>query len=85
MEPGTQGKLIRDLERAESSTKGMSLAIQSLGDSIRSLLLGERAGNIHHREQSIAIIRKEYREALACFETMQAYIEQIDPTIRDGK
>lgn len=85
MEPGTQGKLIRDLEQAESSTKGMSLAIGSLGDSIRSLLLGEKAGMVRHRHASIAIIRKEYREPVACFETMQAYIDRIDPTIRGGK
>lgn len=79
MEPPTQGKLIRDLEQAESSTKGMSLAIDSLRESIASLLREEKAGVVRHRHASIAMIRKEYREAVACFETMQAYIDRIDP------
>ncbi len=83
MGPGTQGKLIRDLEQAESSTDGMLIAIASLRRSIQSFSLQERT--IIDREPWLEAIRKEYREAIQCFETMQAYIERIHPTIKDGK
>lgn len=83
MEPGTRADLVRNLRQAESSTDGMLIAIASLRRSIQSFSLQERT--IIDREPWVDAIRKEYREAIQCFETMQAYIERIDPTIKDGK